>query len=214
MKLLGDQTTLVLAGAWNPAILNPSWIGRHVLKLPQGNAFQVEMLMPVQGQAGPTRLSFEGISVTPAQEAIIFHINPEDDAMVAKTFDVAKRILELLPHTPVSAMGVNFAYQVDPMKGKLPKTVEWVDGVGDLLTDELEANILSRQWQVGISAMNHMINVAYRSDAQGGKISVNHHYEVEGSAAKAATYLGSEGLFGSLLDLTNKLVDGLERDGV
>ena len=123
MKLLGDQTTLVLAGAWNPAILSPNWIGRHVLRLPPGNAFQVEMVLPVQGQGGASRFSFEGISITPAQEALIFHISPDDAGMVAKSFDVAKRILEMLPHTPVAAMGVNFSYQVDAVKDQLSKTV-------------------------------------------------------------------------------------------
>ena len=211
MKLQGDLTTLVLAGAWNPAILSPSWIGRHVLKLPSGNAFQVEMLMPVQGQAEAPRLSFEGLSLTSAPEVLIFHIVPEDVGMVAKTFNVAKSILEMLPHTPVSAMGVNFTYQVDPNLGQLLQTFDWADGISDLLDEDPDAAVVNRQWQVGIAAMGHMVNVSYRADAQGGTINVNHHYEVEGSAAKAAAHLASEGLFEQLLGVTNKLVEGLEK---
>lgn len=214
MKLLGDQTTLILAGAWNPAILSPNWIGRHILGLPPGNAFQVGMLLPVQGQGGSPRFTFEGLSITPGQDALIFHLNPEDGVIVAKSFDVAKRILEMLPHTPVAAMGVNFAYQVDPLEGELSKTVSWSDSISDLLVDDPDATVLNRQWQIGIAAMDHMVNVGYRSDAQGGAISVNHHYEVEGSAAKAAAHLAGAGFFERLQDVTNKLVEGLVKGGV
>lgn len=211
MKLLGDQTTLILAGAWNPAILSPNWIGRHILGLPSGSVFQVGMLLPVQGQAGAPRLTFEGLSMTAAPDALAFHITPEDAGTVAKTFDVAKRILETLPHTPIAAMGVNFAYQVDHLQGQLSNTVDWADSVSDLLVDDPEAKVIDRQWQVGIAAMGHMVNVGYRADAQGGTISVNHHYEVEGSAAKAAAYLAAVGLFEQLLGVTNKLVEGLTK---
>jgi hypothetical protein len=209
MKLLGDRTTLVLAGAWNPAILSPNWIGRHILGLAPGNAFQVEMLLPVQGQAGSARLTFEGLSITPAAQALMFHIVPEDAGMVTKSFDVALRILKLLPHTPVGALGVNFAYQVEPLEGQLAKTVAWADNTVDLIVDDPEAKVLNRHWQLGIAAMGHMVNVGYRSDAQGATIDVNHHYEVEGSAERAAEHLAVAGLFDGLLNMTNKLVEGL-----
>lgn len=213
MKLLSDQTTLVLAGAWNPAILQPNWIARHILQLPAGNAFQVSMLLPVQGQAGPPRFSFEGLSITAAQDVVMFHLVPEDPGMVAKSFEVAKCILEMLPHTPVAALGVNFAYAVDPNEGQLRTTVEWAESVSDLLVDDPEALVANRQWQVGINALGHMVNVTYRADAQGGTININHHYEVEGSASKAAEHLAVTNLFEQLLGMSNKLVAGLINGG-
>jgi hypothetical protein len=210
MKLLGDQTTLILAGAWNPAILNPTWIGRHILGLAAGNAFQVEMQLPVQ-TAEPARLTFEGLSITATPHVLIFHLIPDDAARVAKSFGAAKKILETLPHTPIGAMGVNFSYEVLPGEGQLAKSVAWADSVGDLLVADPEANVVSRQWQLGIAALNHMVNVSYQSNAQGATINVNHHYEVEGSASKAAEQLAAVDLFNELLHATNELVEGLTK---
>jgi len=165
--------------------------------------------MPVQGITGPARLTFEGISITPAQDALLFHLVPEDAAMIAKSFDVARRILEKLPHTPIAAMGINFAYEVGPLEGQLTKTVAWADDIGELIEDDPDAKVVSRNWQLGIAAMGHLVNLACQSNAESGSITVNHHYEVEGSAARAAETLASDGLFERLLATTNQLVGRL-----
>jgi hypothetical protein len=205
-KLVEDQTTLVLVGSWNPAILSPTWIGRNILGLDQGQTFQVAMLLPVQGQGGTPRLSFEGISITPAQNQLIFHLDPNDAAMVTKSLLVARRILETLPHTPMMAMGVNFTYEVDPLKGDSPKAMGWANHTSDLLIDDPDAEVLNRLWQVGIATMGHMMNVTYRTDAQGATIAINHHYELEGSVKKAVSHLADETIFNQLFDITQKFV--------
>lgn len=209
MNLQEDQTTLVLAGSWNPAILTPSWIGRNILGLDQDHIFQVAMLLPTQGQALAPRYTFEDISITPAQNQLIFHLIPDKLELVKKSFDVARKILETLPHTPVAAMGINISYNTDPLVGDSAKTMGWIDDISDLLLDDPDARVRNRLWQAGISTTDHMMNVTYRVDAQGAVVTVNHHYEVEGSAKTAANYLANVALFEQLFDVTNKFVQGL-----
>lgn len=209
MKLLGDQTTLVLAGAWNPAILNPNWIGHHILGVPQGTSFQVNMLMPVQGVGGPVRMSFEGISITARPDALIFHLEPGNVEATAKSFLVARRILDTLPHTPIAAMGINFAFEVDPAEGQLVKTIEWAEDIGELLTGDPDAKITGKNWQLSLSSKGHLINVGFQSSAQGTSVSINHHYEVEGLAANAAKILSDEKLYAALWSATEGLMTSL-----
>jgi hypothetical protein len=108
MKLDLRRPTLVLAGAWNPAIFKPAWIGLHVFGIPAGAEFTVIGVQIVDG--GEQKLAFYinnvGISVSP-NRLEIFAVDPGafDDIENATA-----KILELLPHTPISAYGINFQF--------------------------------------------------------------------------------------------------------
>ena len=46
MQLVPSETSLVVAGAWNPAILSPTWVLRHGLDRPAGQAEPIQVYVP------------------------------------------------------------------------------------------------------------------------------------------------------------------------
>lgn len=206
MKLLSEKTTLVIAGAWNPAIITPQWIGKNILNIPEGTSFQVGMDLPIQGLGGSPRFTFSDLSYTPTPDTLTFYFSPEHPA---KTIEVARTILETLPHTPIVALGINFSFSVDPGSGELKNSTAWSAAICDLLTDDDSAKIVTQSWQLGLKTLNHLMNVIYQSSAEAATISVNHHYETEGTADRAAQILRQENLYTTLLNLTQSFVEGL-----
>lgn len=212
MKLLGEQTSLVIAGAWNPAILNPNWIGRQILGYPPGKQFQVGMQLPVMGVSAPARLSFEGMSITAAKDALTFHLDSTKPEQIQKSISVAAKILETLPHTPIAAMGFNFGYSVDGVPGLLSGTFDWSEDLVDLLP-EPDSKLAQRSWQVSLAVKDHLINVSCERTVDGAVFAINHHYEVEGSATRAAEILHREDIYGSIFALSETFVKRLTSTG-
>jgi hypothetical protein len=110
MKLDLRRPTLVLAGAWNPAIFGPAWIARHVFGMPGGVEFTVSAVQMVAD--GESRLAFYindvGFSVSP-NRLEMFAVGVGGAAFDAVESATAK-VIELLPHTPISAYGINFRF--------------------------------------------------------------------------------------------------------
>jgi hypothetical protein len=110
MKLDLRRPTIVLAGAWNPAIFEPAWIARHVFGMPGGVEFTVNAAQMIAD--GEAKLAIYigdvGFSVSPTRLEI-FAAQVGAAAFSAVESATAK-IVELLPHTPISAYGINFRF--------------------------------------------------------------------------------------------------------
>ena len=106
MQAVPSDWTHVLVGSWNVAILNPQWIGQKVFA---GNGpLQVEL--SVGGPAPSLRYHFQDISIIPAPTQLIVATRNATEAAVAQASSVASRILELLPVTPITGVGINFGF--------------------------------------------------------------------------------------------------------
>ena len=215
MKLLSDRTTLIIAGAWNPAIVNPNWIGREILKYPLEKQFTVGIALPIQDMnvAGlQPRLTFESLSMTASAQALTFFIDAGNDAQILKTFDVASKVLRTLSHTPVVALGINFAYSV----GAFCKRVEEAFASNSSLLHAVgdQHGVAAQQsWSVALQLNDHLLNVAYSDQKDNKEVALNHHFESGGSAVTAAEILEREDLFASLLKLSAQTVEVLEAKG-
>lgn len=215
MKLLSDRTTLIIAGAWNPAIVNPNWIGREILKYPLDKQFTVGIALPIQDMsvAGvQPRLTFETLSMTATAQSLTFFIDAANEVQIAKTFEVASKVLRTLSHTPVVALGINFGYSI----GMFCKRVEaaftsnssLLEAVGD------QHGVAAQQsWSVALQLNDHLLNVAYTDQKDNKEVTLNHHFESGGSASTAAEILERPGLFGSMLKLSEQTVEVLEQQG-
>jgi hypothetical protein len=105
------DATVVVIGAFNPAIFNPGWVAHNVHGIPDGQEVEV---MEVHVQTGPTallRLNFIN--------GVAFHVLPSrmDVYTSGGSIDNFKRleeavakIFEILPHTPVQGLGLNFKW--------------------------------------------------------------------------------------------------------
>jgi hypothetical protein len=116
------ETALVIAGAWNPAILTPAWVLHHGLGRP-GSEEPVQIT--VNAAAGIfaefPRFTLPEFTYTVRPDTLI--ITPPagaGDEDLARLEAAAAAMLDVLPHTPVTGIGHNFEFQdADPDPNKL-----------------------------------------------------------------------------------------------
>lgn len=104
MKNENNYSTLVIAGLWNNAIFNPEWVSRFLL--PNTN-LNVEIPLNVNGS---TKLSTEELSIFALDGKLNFVILKHDDEVLLKIGELANQIADYLPHTPVTAFGLNYLF--------------------------------------------------------------------------------------------------------
>jgi hypothetical protein len=105
MKPATEKWSIVVLGHWNSAIFSPGWIaGRLTSSKEIGIEFAVDE--PMQ----PPRFSFDGIYLRLAERRLVLAPSTPDDAVLQQMEGVACRVLQELPHTPVSAVGGNFQF--------------------------------------------------------------------------------------------------------
>jgi hypothetical protein len=104
-----DDWTIVVPGQWNPNIFTQLWVETHILGAPSREfAQQYNLGPPFQG----FRLRFGKITITPSPSRLIVGMMDTEEETVEQAEAVAVKTLEVLSHTPVSALGVNFGFLV------------------------------------------------------------------------------------------------------
>ncbi|MCX7014343.1 MAG: hypothetical protein NTW86_17630 [Candidatus Sumerlaeota bacterium] len=104
MEPKSDGWTLVIVGFWNRMIFSPKWVGEGVFQKEE-----LEILVPLSPTI-PLVLRDEHLSLQVSDRRLILaprlgFLRGMEDAE-----QKALRILERLPETPVSAVGVNFSF--------------------------------------------------------------------------------------------------------
>jgi hypothetical protein len=176
----------VVIGAFNPAIITPDWLDEFDLCRPDGE-FALSDQPDASGfQAGGFEWEVDSASLS---------ISVEGD----KTADcgaMAARVLALLPHTPVEAVGHNFQY-LCPENEWVPRVLPRIGGRG---AGELPG-VGQVRWDGRFERPHGWVEVTLIQDhLSGGKnyiaVLFNHHYVVEAatlqSRAEAARLASKE----------------------
>jgi hypothetical protein len=196
VKISADKTTLVLAGSFNPAILNPQWVGRFGLAYPSNHQFQVqvEIATPVAGTGGGIqKFSFGGISFAPAFQSLTFYCDAGNLESCQKAAGVASRVLRELPHTPIQGVGANFSFVVEDPVADALEFLRMNSAIA-LAVDEA-AEVVSRTWSHSIRWGDSILTLQCHTAGNGTiDIECNVHYEVA-SAVKAAELLADDTFF-------------------
>ena len=101
----------MLLGSWNSAILNPKWLSEKVFDIKE-ETYNMEISMDMFLK---TRIKIQDIYFMPTQNNLtIFPSNNVKDVQESfKLIEKAtQKIFELLPFTPISAIGHNFIYEL------------------------------------------------------------------------------------------------------
>jgi hypothetical protein len=110
-----EHWTIVIVGKWNTAIFSPEWL--------TNNVFQTQELSLEFGMAPgmPRRITAEKVTLIPTHTSLILAPTELDDPTLLRMEGIACKILDLLTHTPVANVGINFGYRVTPA---LPELLE------------------------------------------------------------------------------------------
>ena len=117
-----DTWNVVLSGEWNVRIFKPQWT---VANLFNGEQTDVSFILT----AGIQHLRYRSPSVTllPKDDRLIIGPRHATKASMGAAVNVAKNVLKLLPHTPLSACGVNFGFESEELPDSLGGTFDLAD---------------------------------------------------------------------------------------
>lgn len=105
MKAKLEGWTIVVIGQWNPRNFIPEFLGQRVF---DSKEVMIEIDIPAPRYL--VRLSSPDVLIIPSDERVVLAARQATDGGVSALENATVRLLGALPHTPVSALGVNFAF--------------------------------------------------------------------------------------------------------
>lgn len=167
-ELVIDTDTLVIIGAWNRAIFSQDWVMKNLLP----DAKNVKIEYPING-IGSLRFSTEDISFFIFGERLIFKALNSKEQTYRTIISIARQLLRLLSHTPISALGINFVYKTDSLSifNSFDDTKYLVDFIGR----EINSQELTRSFSLDDVLT---LNLKMQSNDKQSIIDFNYNYSV------------------------------------
>lgn len=181
MKVIADRTTVVLVGAFNPAILQPNWVAVHGLGFSPEHQFQVDMLSAI-GSGSPSRYTFEGISYSAGFRNFTLHLGDSSKEDCVKAVMATSKILQQLPHTPVYGLGINFGFLVSQPSEQLLGLLTEHDAL--LGSFEPMPDVVTKRWGNTLKWNDSLVSVD--CELAGGQVTVTFNFHYEAASASAA----------------------------
>jgi hypothetical protein len=113
MKPVKDKWTIIIPGFWNRMIFTGSWVGQKLF-----GAEELDIRVPFMPRA-PIVYIHKDIVLGISEESLFVNSKTATLASMEEAESIACKILTELPHTPISAIGVNFAYEESAPPGHI-----------------------------------------------------------------------------------------------
>ena len=114
------KPAIVIAGAWNPAIFQPTWVLTNLFGAAVGETHEVTEVLNELEQKRITYKKNVGIHVNRTRLELL--TTGIEAAEIDLLTSVTREIFGKLPHTPIVAIGVNFAFaEMDDPQQHAPK---------------------------------------------------------------------------------------------
>jgi hypothetical protein len=160
------KPTIVIAGAFNPAIFQPAWIANILYEIPEGE--DVEGVF-VRNLADQTTVPYiKRVGVLAEMHRLSVFVDSLDAPTVMIAEGIVRTLAGALPHTPVGGLGVNFHFEesdVDAAIVDMLKAQDKPEKIGPVLQNEVATAI-----EIGDSALNLSRSI------QDGVLSVRFNY--------------------------------------
>ncbi|UZJ43736.1 hypothetical protein OOT55_13875 [Marinimicrobium sp. C6131] len=186
MSAIKNSFSVVLAGGWNPQIFTQNWISENLC---ENTSSEISFLYPVGNTQLPPRIEFENILLEATTKTLRFACNGDsldsvDD--LKKVGEVAKKTLELLIHTPINGMGVNFGFEYQG--DQLVTVDEFKTDDSGIIESQYEAEIIeiSRSLRFSNDVVLNLKTV-YKDDLVVINFNFHHDSHTPGECAKYLT---------------------------
>ena len=196
-EALKDKWTIVVLGTWNTSIFSVAWLGKNVFGAR-------ELLLEVGTEPGvPRRVTADDVVVIPSDSRLIVVPKNLEETTLVKAERVACKILELLKHTPINAVGVNFGYRVNPLPQQLRERLPSLLGA-ELAVENLVIKARDYVWTV--QSDPGVLNIRASIEGDEAVISFNFNLSTHETEA-AAKYV--DGNVIKFRDKTKAILDGV-----
>ncbi|MHB1185081.1 MAG: hypothetical protein ACYC4A_10335 [Desulfobulbia bacterium] len=107
MKAMTDGFGIITVGSWNPRIFTPDWLKKHVC---DNQESELRYAIPLNAVDAPPRIEFEGVYLFPSSSKLEVKPSNPSIELISKCAKVSSSIISKLNHTPLTAIGINFAF--------------------------------------------------------------------------------------------------------
>ena len=136
------RPTIVIAGAFNPAIFTPEWIAAVLHEMPEGSDVEGLLVADTGRQSVRTYINGVGIAIEGERLTVAW------ESLDGQSNDVAeklvRRVAESLPHTPSNGVGVNFHFETTDFDAAVVDKLKMNDDpaqIGVVLQSDLKSKI-------------------------------------------------------------------------
>ena len=114
MKLDHSSSVLVIVGGWNSHIFTQDWIKRYLFPTEQ-EEFKIDLLVSqgFNAQFVSPRISSKEVHILLQENRLSFIPVENKNEHFDRIQELALQLADYLPHTPVTAYGVNFLFTED-----------------------------------------------------------------------------------------------------
>ena len=176
MKLDKPSNTLVIVGGWNRHIFTQDWIKRYLFPGEQ-EKFTIDMVV-AQGfntQFVSPQISSKEVEILFQENRLNFNPVENKNENFDRIQDLALQLADYLPHTPVTAYGVNFLFTEETASGDLinlirPRDLEKIEQFGGSLTNE--------QYTRGLVLNGRILNITIKLEGDKVTFDLNFHFNI------------------------------------
>lgn len=176
MKLDKPSNTLVIVGGWNRHIFTQDWIKRYLFP-GEKEKFTIDMMV-AQGfntQFVSPQISSKEVEILFQENRLNFNPVENKNENFDRIQDLALQLAHYLPHTPVTAYGVNFLFTEETASGDLinlirPRDLEKIEQFGGSLTNE--------QYTRGLVLNGRILNITIKLEGEKVSFDLNFHFNI------------------------------------
>jgi len=163
-------------------IFSPNWIAKNLF-----DGANVTIELPVGNPQAPPRFTVDTVRLLVTAQRVVVIPTLESEAALGRMESTAIKILELLPHTPLSAAGINFHYEDPDPPHDLLALFRFPDAARiDDLGFTTDAWSLTRT----LTKDDFRVNFSTALDAGSANLDFNFHREVNDPLVAAAYLKG------------------------
>lgn len=174
MRPVVENWNIVVTGLWNTAIFSPQWVGERLKELFGISHINLEFVTDARGTQ--VKFSTERFTLVPQAAGLIVAMKQIDNECLEWGERLVSNILQTLPHTPVNAFGVNFAFIEEELSSDLGSLFRLSDDIR-LADHNYETVSLSirRSLRLEYGRLNAMLTM---TDGQPLSVRLNFHHDV------------------------------------
>jgi hypothetical protein len=168
MILLDEFDVLIIVGGWNKHIFSRDWVSRYLLP---NETLEVEIPVNVDGSP---RISSEKVRVAVLGNRLSFTSRKSNDEVLEFVQGLGLKTADYLPHTPVSAFGINLLFQSN-INESLSKILQLNDNESlGKLGAKIRTTNIRRQLELG----NRLINFGISADNEKLTFDFNFNFSI------------------------------------